>query len=39
VSAHREWLKNASHLRHLDEVIKRVRDLERSIAELQGNKQ
>jgi len=39
VSAHREWLKNASHLRHLDAVIKRVRDLELSIAELQGNKQ
>jgi UDP-3-O-[3-hydroxymyristoyl] glucosamine N-acyltransferase len=39
VSPHREWLKNASHLRHLDEVIRRVRDLERRLAELQGNKQ
>jgi len=35
---HRDWLKNASHLRHLDEVITRVRSLERQLAELQGNK-
>jgi UDP-3-O-[3-hydroxymyristoyl] glucosamine N-acyltransferase len=38
MSPHRDWLKNASHLRHLDEVITRVRSLERQLAELQGNK-
>jgi UDP-3-O-[3-hydroxymyristoyl] glucosamine N-acyltransferase len=38
MSPHRDWLKNASHLRHLDEVIARVRSLERQLAELQGNK-
>jgi UDP-3-O-[3-hydroxymyristoyl] glucosamine N-acyltransferase len=38
VSLHREWLKNASHLRHLDDLVGRVRELERQLAELQGNK-
>jgi UDP-3-O-[3-hydroxymyristoyl] glucosamine N-acyltransferase len=39
VSPHRDWLKNASHLRHLDDVIGRVRELERQLGELQGKKQ
>lgn len=39
VSPHREWLKNASHLRHLDDVIGKVRELERQLGELQGKKQ
>jgi UDP-3-O-[3-hydroxymyristoyl] glucosamine N-acyltransferase len=38
VSMHRDWLKNASHLRHLDEVVARVRKLEREFSELQGKK-
>ncbi len=39
ISLHREWLKNASHLRHLDDLATRVRDLERQLAKLQGNKE
>jgi UDP-3-O-[3-hydroxymyristoyl] glucosamine N-acyltransferase len=38
ISLHREWLKNASHLRHLDGVVARVRELESRLAEPQGNK-
>jgi UDP-3-O-[3-hydroxymyristoyl] glucosamine N-acyltransferase len=38
VSLHRDWLKNASHLRHLDEVVMRMRRLEREFSELQGKK-
>jgi UDP-3-O-[3-hydroxymyristoyl] glucosamine N-acyltransferase len=38
ISLHRDWLRNASHLRHLDDLIGRVRELERELTELQGNK-
>jgi UDP-3-O-[3-hydroxymyristoyl] glucosamine N-acyltransferase len=38
ISQHRDWLRNASHLRHLDDLIGRVRELERELTELQGNK-
>jgi UDP-3-O-[3-hydroxymyristoyl] glucosamine N-acyltransferase len=38
VSPHRDWLKNASHLRHLHQVVEKVRSLEQQLAELQGNK-
>ena len=38
ISLHRDWLKNASHLRHLDAVVARVRELESRLAEPQGNK-
>ncbi len=30
---HRDWLKNAVHLRHLDELTKRVRELEKKLTE------
>lgn len=38
ISLHREWLKNASHLRHLDGLVARLRELESRLAEPQGNK-
>jgi UDP-3-O-[3-hydroxymyristoyl] glucosamine N-acyltransferase len=34
-SSHRDWLKNASHIRHLDALAGRVRELERRLADLE----
>jgi UDP-3-O-[3-hydroxymyristoyl] glucosamine N-acyltransferase len=39
ISSHREWLKNASHLRHLDGLVARLRELERRLLEPQEGKQ
>jgi UDP-3-O-[3-hydroxymyristoyl] glucosamine N-acyltransferase len=36
ISAHRDWLKNASHIRHLDALADRVRALEGRLADLEG---
>ena len=38
MSQHRDWLRNASHIRHLDALSERVRQLEARLAELEGNK-
>ncbi len=38
VSLHRDWLRNASHIRHLDVLAGRLRDLEARLAELEGKK-
>jgi UDP-3-O-[3-hydroxymyristoyl] glucosamine N-acyltransferase len=38
ISLHREWLKNASHLRHLDGLVARLRELERRLLEPQEGK-
>ena len=38
ISSHRDWLRNASHIRHLDSLARRVRDLEARLAELEGKK-
>ena len=37
-SAHQDWLKNAAHLRHLDEMAEKLAELERKISELERNK-
>jgi UDP-3-O-[3-hydroxymyristoyl] glucosamine N-acyltransferase len=37
-STHRGWLRNASHIRHLDALAGRLRDLEARLAELEGKK-
>lgn len=37
-STHKEWLRNASHIRHLDALVARVRALETRLAELEGKK-
>jgi UDP-3-O-[3-hydroxymyristoyl] glucosamine N-acyltransferase len=31
-SSHQKWLKNAVHLRQLDDLVKRVRELEERLA-------
>jgi UDP-3-O-[3-hydroxymyristoyl] glucosamine N-acyltransferase len=36
MSTHQDWLKNAAHIRHLDALAARVRDLERRLADLEG---
>ena len=36
MSTHQEWLKNAAHIRHLDALAARVRELERRLADLEG---
>jgi UDP-3-O-[3-hydroxymyristoyl] glucosamine N-acyltransferase len=36
ISKHQDWLKNASHIRHLDALAAQVRELERRLAELEG---
>ncbi len=38
VSRHEDWLRNASHLRHLDALAGRIRELERHLAELERTK-
>ncbi|MDD5328395.1 MAG: UDP-3-O-(3-hydroxymyristoyl)glucosamine N-acyltransferase [Sulfuricella sp.] len=37
-STHNDWLKNASHLRHLDKMAEKLAELERKIDELERNK-
>ena len=39
ISSHRERHKNASHLRHLDGLVARLRELERRLLEPQEGKQ
>jgi UDP-3-O-[3-hydroxymyristoyl] glucosamine N-acyltransferase len=38
MSLHQDWLRNASHVRHLDSLARRLRELEARLAELEGNK-
>ena len=38
ISSHRDWLRNASHIRHLDSLARRLRELEARLAELEGKK-
>jgi len=38
ISQHRDWLRNASHIRHLDALARRLRDAEARLAELEGKK-
>ncbi|MBC7943739.1 MAG: UDP-3-O-(3-hydroxymyristoyl)glucosamine N-acyltransferase [Burkholderiales bacterium] len=33
--AHRDWLKNAAHLRHLNELVKKIYELEKRVDHLQ----
>jgi UDP-3-O-[3-hydroxymyristoyl] glucosamine N-acyltransferase len=35
VSAHAEWLRNAAHIRHLDRLAVRIRELEAKLADLE----
>ena len=35
---HREWLRTAAHIRHLDALVERVRTLETRLAEMEGKK-
>ena len=35
---HETWLKNAAHLRHLDKLAEKIRQLEQKISELERNK-
>jgi len=37
-SEHRSWLRNAAHLRHLDTMAEKIRQLEQKIVELERNK-
>jgi UDP-3-O-[3-hydroxymyristoyl] glucosamine N-acyltransferase len=37
-SEHGEWLRNAVHLRRLDSLVGRIRELEKRISELEGKK-
>ncbi|MEW6132363.1 MAG: UDP-3-O-(3-hydroxymyristoyl)glucosamine N-acyltransferase [Pseudomonadota bacterium] len=37
-SEHGEWLRNAAHLRSLDKLVGRIKDLEKRISELEGKK-
>jgi UDP-3-O-[3-hydroxymyristoyl] glucosamine N-acyltransferase len=32
---HEDWLKNASHVRHLDAMYRRLKELEARLAELE----
>ena len=36
ISLHQDWLRNASHIRHLDALSERLRQLESRLAELEG---
>jgi UDP-3-O-[3-hydroxymyristoyl] glucosamine N-acyltransferase len=38
ISAHDEWLRNASHIRHLDALAGRVRELEKRLADMERNR-
>ena len=35
ISTHQDWLRNASHIRHLDALALRLRELERRLADLE----
>jgi UDP-3-O-[3-hydroxymyristoyl] glucosamine N-acyltransferase len=35
ISTHQDWLKNAAHIRHLDALAARVRELESRLADLE----
>jgi UDP-3-O-[3-hydroxymyristoyl] glucosamine N-acyltransferase len=35
-SEHGEWLKNAVHMRNLDKLVDRIKELEKRIAEIEG---
>jgi UDP-3-O-[3-hydroxymyristoyl] glucosamine N-acyltransferase len=37
-SEHGEWLRNAAHLRNLDKLAHRIKELEKRISELEGKK-
>ena len=37
-SEHGDWLKNAVHLRNLDKLVGRIKELEKRISELEGKK-
>lgn len=37
-SEHGEWLRNAVHLRNLDKLVGRIKELEKRISELEGKK-
>lgn len=37
-SEHGEWLRNAAHLRNLDKLVGRIKELEKRISELEGKK-
>lgn len=36
ISKHTDWLKNAAHIRHLDELAKRIKQLQKEIEEMKG---
>ncbi|WP_174875171.1 UDP-3-O-(3-hydroxymyristoyl)glucosamine N-acyltransferase [Vogesella oryzae] len=38
LSTYKDWLTNASHLRHLDQLVTRVKQLEKALKEVQQNK-
>lgn len=38
MATHKEWLSNAAHLRHLDELVTRVKQLEKALQQAQDNK-
>ena len=38
ISQHRDWLRNASHLRHLDALARRLRALAACVPDLEGKK-
>jgi UDP-3-O-[3-hydroxymyristoyl] glucosamine N-acyltransferase len=35
---HREWIRNAAHLRHLDELVEKIRALEKRLQELESQR-
>jgi UDP-3-O-[3-hydroxymyristoyl] glucosamine N-acyltransferase len=36
---HREWIRNAAHLRHMDSLVDRIKALEKRLRELEGQHQ
>lgn len=37
IASHHDWLKNASHIRHLDQLALRIRELEQRLAQFERN--
>ena len=35
---HREWIRNAAHLRHMDSLVEKIRALEKRLQELEGQR-
>ena len=35
---HREWIRNAAHLRHMDGLVEKIRALEKRLQELEGRR-